>query len=155
MPRSPPKLEVLLPTSCSRPSSLWWAAPPAPGLTGGVAWSPAAWSVLEETESWPAATWVWFIYFSCLITVTIKTKSQPYTGISTFNSSKAFAIICDVALCSSAGRLRRSPELSEPWWVLGRARRGELRLQLGLQLPQEALGLHSGQRLHPLDQQRE
>lgn len=53
----PLQLEVLLLTSCSRPSSLLSATPPAAGLTGGAVWSPPAWSVLEEMDSWPAATW--------------------------------------------------------------------------------------------------
>merc|ERR1712002_743931 len=49
-------LEVPSPTSCSRLFFLWSATPPAPGLTGGAAWSPTKWSVLEETDSWLAAT---------------------------------------------------------------------------------------------------
>lgn len=43
-------------TSCSRPVSLLSTTKPAADTTGGAAWSPAAWSVPEETASWPAAT---------------------------------------------------------------------------------------------------
>lgn len=50
------KLGDLLLTSCSRLVSPLSATKPAANTTGGAAWSPAAWSVLEETASWPAAT---------------------------------------------------------------------------------------------------
>merc|ERR1712212_1029507 len=59
----------------------------------------------------------------------------------------------------SAGQLQRRlwwpSELPEPRWLLGRPRCGQLRLQHGLQLPQETLCVHPRQRLHVLDEQRD
>ncbi|KAG7259836.1 hypothetical protein CRUP_010491 [Coryphaenoides rupestris] len=40
-------------TSCSRPIFPWLATPPAPGMTGGAAWSPPAWSAPEGDSGGP------------------------------------------------------------------------------------------------------
>lgn len=60
-----------------------------------------------------------------------------------------------VCVCWPTGRLWRPPELPEPWWLLGRPRRGELRIWSRLQRPPEADRLYTSQLLHRLDQQRE
>lgn len=135
MSHSLPKLEVLLLTSYSRLCSLWSATLPAPGMTGGAVWWQTTWSVLEETDSLLAAMWVPF--FNILQTY-VQHESQPFSHISP---------------SCLLGRLWRSSELSEPWWILGCSWCGELWLKHGLQLPQEAFCLHQGQRLHELDQQ--
>lgn len=136
------KLEVPLLTSCSRPTSPWLACPPAPCPTGGAAWSPTTWSVLEAPVWRLAAMWVSLLQEQ-------ETKKQSSCEIQVLRVTHIF--IC----CSPAGRLWWSSELPELRWILGCPRYRQLRLKRRLQLPQEALCLHQSQCLHQLDQQRE
>ena len=107
-------------------------------------------SVIYELHMYIASKFTLCIY-SCI--------SFTYINSLTFHNKPCLPLPSSPPLVSFLvdvlGRLWWTPELPEPRWVLGRPRGGELRLQHGLQLPQEAVCLHPCERLHPLDQQRE
>lgn len=135
----PLKLEALLLTFSSRPFFPWLTMLPAPGLTGGVTWWPAAWFVLEETDSWLAAMWVFIVIFNVSFStckmftiISFRTKSKHISPQFSRQPSYLVQIFCQISHLSMftyretlvvpwTVRTAMAPGLSMVLWALAQA----------------------------------